>query len=274
MAIDSSSLAQLIAEFRALNTRDAVSPDSLGFILDKLRLAIDAASISGGTAVDLQPIQNKISQLQSDLETLDGDMQVIASDLQDLESAVSGLSAKIGAVNGIAPLGADSKVPRRCLLGSDAVSRFAAIVNAQGITVSSQTPPSGSYMIEVIWLKSAMTVDSHTRYSGRFVARYSPISDIPAPLTDNADASDVSGSTETGGSGEVGGDAGGVTSDAYYAQWPGYEDFCNADGSPLNYRLYICNDSGELLDRSPSDNNALRVLSTAPLLVSGEIQIP
>lgn len=36
MAIDTKSLTQIITEFRALQTKDAVSPESLGYILQRI----------------------------------------------------------------------------------------------------------------------------------------------------------------------------------------------------------------------------------------------
>lgn len=44
MAIDTSSLSQLITEFRQLSVKDSVSPESLGYLLDRIRELIASAS--------------------------------------------------------------------------------------------------------------------------------------------------------------------------------------------------------------------------------------
>lgn len=53
MAIDTKSLTQIITEFRALQTKDAVSPESLGYILQRI---VDLLS-TAGTSENVASIQ-------------------------------------------------------------------------------------------------------------------------------------------------------------------------------------------------------------------------
>lgn len=54
MAIDTKSLTELITEFRALQAKDAVSPESLGYILQRI---VDLLS-TAGTSETVTKIQN------------------------------------------------------------------------------------------------------------------------------------------------------------------------------------------------------------------------
>lgn len=163
---------------------------------------------------------------------------------------------RIGAANGIAPLGADSKVPGGNLPGLYAVTRFSTVMSGAGITVSTGTPPTGdTWMMAVVWLQGA------TGLSGRFAAHYTPLNSSPAP----ASLGDGNVSEEVAG-GEQGGDVT-ITTGGYFADWPGRADFCAANGTPRADRLYLCRDTGCLYDRDPQDASSLRLLTSPPASV-------
>lgn len=54
MAIDTQSLTQIITDFRALQSKDAVSPESLGYILQRIADLLATA----GTSETVTKIQN------------------------------------------------------------------------------------------------------------------------------------------------------------------------------------------------------------------------
>ena len=58
MAIDTKSLTQIITEFRALQTKDAVSPESLGYILQRI---VDLLS-TAGTSETVNSIQKLLDR--------------------------------------------------------------------------------------------------------------------------------------------------------------------------------------------------------------------
>ena len=161
---------------------------------------------------------------------------------------------KIGAANGIAPLGSDSKVPGSNLPGLYAVTQFATVMSGAGITVSTGTPPSGdTWIMAVVWLKGS-------GLSGRFALHCTPLADVPVPASEG----DVS--TEVAGGGDQG-DGTTIELGAYYADWPGRADLCAANGTPRADRLYLCRDTGCLYDRDPQDASALRLLTSPPAYV-------
>lgn len=66
MAIDTKSLSQLIAEFRKLQAKDSITPESLGYILQRIadllatagtseRTSSTAANAAGGSHENTSP---------------------------------------------------------------------------------------------------------------------------------------------------------------------------------------------------------------------------
>ena len=51
MAIDTKSLSQLIAEFRKLQTKDSITPESLGYILQRIADLLATAGTSETQAI-------------------------------------------------------------------------------------------------------------------------------------------------------------------------------------------------------------------------------
>lgn len=172
---------------------------------------------------------------------------------------------KIGAASGIAPLGADGKVPDANLpsyapLGADgkvpaanlpdndATLRFSAVERVPGATITQGTA-TGSF--EVVWLDNRALATSHPytaptteekELSGRFVAKTG------------------SGIQLTEASG------GDVSTTTYYSNWGGRDKFCNSAGKPLKNRLYLCTSTGRQYDKFPGNNSTgLRCIAAPPM---------
>lgn len=173
---------------------------------------------------------------------------------------------KIGAASGIAPLGADGKVPDANLpsyapLGADgkvpaanlpdndAALRFSAVERVPGATITDGTA-TGSFV--VVWLDNRALPTSYTyspptteekELSGRFVAKTGG----GIQLTE-ASGGDVS------------------TTTYYYANWAGRDTFCNSAGKPLKNRLYLCRATGRQYDKFPRNNSTgLRCIAAPPM---------
>ncbi len=65
MAIDTKSLTEIITEFRALQSKDAVSPESLGYILQRI---VDLLA-TAGTSETVTKIQNLLDGFNVDSKT-------------------------------------------------------------------------------------------------------------------------------------------------------------------------------------------------------------
>ena len=72
MAIDITSISQLISDFRALSQKDSISPESLGVLLQKLADLIGSAADDGeNTRTVLNTLQSSFSELASKVSTLE-----------------------------------------------------------------------------------------------------------------------------------------------------------------------------------------------------------
>lgn len=87
---------------------------------------------AGTPVIDSQQYSEAISDLTSDLTTVETDVQNIKTRLTTAEGDIDDINDSKGAANGLAPLGADAKVPEAYLpkkiLGKDVVE-FGAILN-------------------------------------------------------------------------------------------------------------------------------------------------
>lgn len=73
MAIEISTLKELITEFRALQAKDSVSPDSLGYILDRMVQLIGQA----GSDADVEALNNLLGDISAEVQSqanVDGDL--------------------------------------------------------------------------------------------------------------------------------------------------------------------------------------------------------
>lgn len=162
--------------------------------------------------------------------------------------------ALIGAASGIAPLGADGKVPAAYLPAQDAAIRFAEVVRQPGATIDSGQP-AGTFT--VVWLDSSAATDyvwkapgaQETPLAGRFVARVQNIPVDPGPGVGQAES-------------ESGGDVGSTVT--YHADWEGRSEVCNSNGSPLLFRTYLCAATGRQYDR-PASDTGLRCIAAPPM---------
>lgn len=192
----------------------------------------------------------------------------LAKQGSEIDSILANAAAdhnKIGAASGIAPLGADGKVPAANLpsyapLGADgkvpaanlpdndATLRFSAVERVAGATITDGTA-TGSF--EVVWLDNRALATSHPytaptveekEVQGRFVAKTG------------------SGIQLTEASG------GDVSTTTYYANWGGRDTFCNSGGKPLKNRLYLCTATGRQYDKFPGNNSTgLRCIAAPPM---------
>lgn len=161
-----------------------------------------------------------------------------------------------GVAGGLAPLGADGKVPAAYLPAQDATIRFAEVVRQSGATIDSGQP-AGTFT--VVWLDSSAATDyvwkapgaQETPLAGRFVARVQNIPVDPGPGVGQAES-------------ESGGDVGSTVT--YHADWEGRSEVCNSNGSPLPFRLYLCTSTGRQYDKFPGNNSTgLRCIAAPPM---------
>lgn len=164
------------------------------------------------------------------------------------EDDIYGITSKIGAAGGIAPLGADGKVPAANLPDNDATLRFSAVERVAGATITDGTA-TGSF--EVVWLDNRALPTSYT---------YSP---------PTAEEKEVQGRfvAKTGGGIQLAEASGGdVSTTTYYANWEGRDAFCNSAGKPLKNRLYLCTATGRQYDKFPGNNSTgLRCIAAPPM---------
>lgn len=162
--------------------------------------------------------------------------------------------ASIGVAGGLAPLGADGKVPAAYLPAQDATIRFAEVVRQPGATINSGRP-AGAFT--VVWLDSSAATDyvwkapgaQETPLAGRFVARVQNIPVGPDSGVEQAES-------------ESGGDVGSTVT--YHADWEGRSEVCNSNGSPLIFRTYLCAATGRQYDR-PATGTGLRCIAAPPM---------
>lgn len=172
---------------------------------------------------------------------------------------------KIGAASGIAPLGADGKVPDANLpsyapLGADgkvpaanlpendATLRFSAVERVAGATITDGTA-TGSF--EVVWLDNRALPTSY---------KYSPPTTEEKEVQGRFVAKTGSGIQLTEASG------GDVSTTTYYSNWEGRDTFCNSGGKPLKNRLYLCTATGRQYDKFPGNNSTgLRCIAAPPM---------
>ena len=164
------------------------------------------------------------------------------------ENDIYGITSKIGAASGIAPLGADGKVPAANLPANDATLRFSAVERVAGATITDGTA-TGSF--EVVWLDNRALPTSYT---------YSPPTTEEKEVQGRFVAKTGSGIQLTEASG------GAVSTTTYYANWAGRDKFCNSAGKPLKNRLYLCTATGRQYDKFPRNNSTgLRCIAAPPM---------
>lgn len=182
-------------------------------------------------------------------------IMTVADGGQKLERAGGDdIDAIKGVAGGLAPLGADGKVPAAYLPAQDATIRFAEVVRQPGATIDSGRP-AGTF--SVVWLDISAATDyvwkapgtQETPLAGRFVARVQNIPVDPGPGVEQAES-------------EGGGDVGSTVT--YHADWEGRSEVCNGDGSPLYFRTYLCTATGRQYDR-PAGGTGLRCISAPPM---------
>ena len=86
----------------------------------------------------------------------------LAKQGSEIDSILANAAAdhnKIGAASGIAPLGADGKVPAANLPDNDATLRFSAVERVPGATITDGT---ATRSFEVVWLDNRALPTSYT----------------------------------------------------------------------------------------------------------------
>jgi|GEM_PF-6805001 len=164
------------------------------------------------------------------------------------ENDIYGITSKIGAASGIAPLGADGKVPAANLPDNDATLRFSAVERVAGATITDGTATGTFY---VVWLDNSALPTSYT---------YSPPTAEEKEVQGRFVAKTGTGIQLTEASG------GDVSTTTYYANWAGRDTFCNSAGKPLKNRLYLCTATGRQYDKFPGNNSTgLRCIAAPPM---------
>ena len=147
-----------------------------------------------------------------------------------------------------APLGADGKVPAANLPDNDATLRFSAVERVAGATITDGTA-TGSF--EVVWLDNRALATSHP---------YTAPTDEEKEVQGCFVAKTGTGIQLTEASG------GDVSTTTYYANWAGRDAFCNSGGKPLKNRLYLCTATGRQYDKFPGNNSTgLRCIAAPPM---------
>lgn len=182
-------------------------------------------------------------------------IMTVADGGQKLERAGGDdIDAIKGVAGGLAPLGANGKVPAAYLPAQDTTIRFAKVVRQPGATIDGGQPV-GTFT--VVWLDSSAATDyvwkapgaQETPLAGRFVARVQSIPVDPGPGVGQAES-------------ESGGDVGSTVT--YHADWEGRSEVCNSNGSPLLFRTYLCAATGRQYDR-PASGTGLRCIAAPPM---------
>lgn len=165
------------------------------------------------------------------------------------ENDIYGITSKIGAADGIAPLGADGKVPAANLPDNDATLRFSAVERVPGATITQGTATGTFY---VVWLDNRALPTSY---------KYSPPTTEEKELSGRFVAKKGSGIQLTEASG---GDV--STTTTYYSNWEGRDKFCLSTGKPLKGRVYLCEGTGRQYDKFPGGNaTGLRCIAAPPM---------
>lgn len=98
MAIDTSNLETLIADFRALSQKDSVSPDSLGSLLLEIskyiKNGISQLQFSGQAKL-INQIQDQVDELDSFINSLSATDSQLDSAIDEAKSSISLLSDKL-----------------------------------------------------------------------------------------------------------------------------------------------------------------------------------
>lgn len=182
-------------------------------------------------------------------------IMTVADGGQKLERAGGDdIDAIKGVAGGLAPLGANGKVPAAYLPAQDTTIRFAEVVRQPGATIDGGQPV-GTFT--VVWLDSSAATDyvwkapgaQETPLAGRFVARVQNIPVDPGPGV---------GQAESESCGDVG------STVTYHADWEGRSEVCNSNGSPLIFRTYLCAATGRQYDR-PASGTGLRCIAAPPM---------
>lgn len=108
MAIDISTISNLINEFRLIQVRDSVSPDNLGYLLDKIVSLIDGMPDS----TDLETLRTQIDVAKSYIETCSVNASSAQQAASEASGALAALSALVAKPNGIATLDSSGKLLR------------------------------------------------------------------------------------------------------------------------------------------------------------------
>lgn len=179
----------------------------------------------------------------------------LAKQGSEIDSILANAAAdhnKIGVAGGIAPLGADGKVPAANLpdndgtLRNDETLRFSAVERVPGATITDGTA-TGAF--EVVWLDNRALPTSYT---------YSPPTTEEKEVQGRFVAKTGSGIQLTEASG------GGVSTITYYANWAGRDKFCLSTGKPLKRRVYLCAGTGRQYNKFPGNNSTGLLCIAAP----------
>lgn len=257
MAIDFNHISQLIAEFRILQTKDAVTPESLGYIL---QLIVDCyAEVCQEDEDKYKSILTSLSSFESKLTDFNSRFAGYDSQINELKSALeadinnlSALTKSIGKPDGIAPLDSDRKIPSR-YLPHDVyeVLEFSTIVSdtESSIKVIEGSPvivPGRELSSEIVWLDRGET-------AGRFALRVNPFNLQPFTMESQSEEQQTHDILDTGTE---------LIRYEYYSLWENRQRWCDADGLPLRDKLYRCLADNSLYGASVS-GRIIKKLSSA-----------
>lgn len=103
MAIDISSLSRLITDFRAISQKDAISPDSLGYLLQLIANLLATAAEQGATDNAADAAANAAALANDALSAANSAKSAAAA----AQSTADAINARLGKPGGIATLGSD-----------------------------------------------------------------------------------------------------------------------------------------------------------------------
>lgn len=149
-------LSPLISEFRALSAKDSVSPEKVGYLLQKIVDNVPDADelITQASDAAFYALQAKSAAEAAATSSASANETASAA-----KNAIDSLSESIGMARGVAPLGSDGKVPERFLPDFHCVCRFDFFIDDTTDSIYVSDEPMGPVIsgqtIRTAWIRKS-----------------------------------------------------------------------------------------------------------------------
>lgn len=226
-------LSPLISEFRALSAKDSVSPEKVGYLLQKIVDNVPDADelINQSSDASFYALQAKNAAESAAASSASANETAAAA-----KTAIDSLSESKGKARGLAPLSADGKVPERFLPDFHCVCRFDFFIDdtTDSIYVSDEPigPVIAGQTIRTAWIRKS---DG----SGCFASTITSDTNVMAAASEQQDSSSQVGDIAVGVVWHK--EDSTVLADSTGKPWPDKIYLCN---SPLS--LYAAGENGML----------------------------